>query len=339
MRSLVVFGFLMATLLSVLLYKSYQPQQNVLRPSISSCTCHDTCTMRDGSNKTAAHIPIQQQQQQQEQHAHRTVDVIIRTFGRDLAYHIMLLRTLERFGDYFRQIITIIPEHDLILFRDALAYFGPRFIIKTVSHQHGVWYDMAHTDQYSDAHYMYHLDSDMAIVRPLADIDFFPSINSTRSYILCIPFEHLPRELINGNSWSIEHTLGIKATLVCLGLQFYPREAYAWMRERIMHVHHMTVIEYLASLRGQGIDGYSPFGGLLGELHSSNVTVIEKSLTGGYYEQHDSRSYSGIPPVPWLNYIECMLRRPAQSSGGHVCTPWRTLQQQISARVPDNQST
>jgi hypothetical protein len=134
-------------------------------------------------------------------------------------HHIMLLRSLERFGGYFRHFITVVPQNDMEMFQEAMAYFGDRFIIKAVNHSYGVWYDIVYTDHYTDANYMFHLDSDMALPRTLVDTDFFPALNSTRSYQRCLPFGHpeLPQMMIDDNRFSVEYTIGVAYNEVCLG--------------------------------------------------------------------------------------------------------------------------
>lgn len=116
--------------------------------------------------------------------------------------------------------------------------------------------------------------------------------------------------------------LGIVSEPLLLGRQVYPRETYAWFRERVSLVHGKSLEAFLPEFGN--VDAFSPFGALLLNLHPESVAVLHFAAHNftdmSLYWQLDNKN---VLPEDSL-WAECIINAnvPEHPGGGviaHEC--------------------
>jgi Family of unknown function (DUF6492) len=186
-----------------------------------------------------------------------TVDVVVRSYYRDLQWLRYCLRSIDRFCSEFRRTVVVVPEscRERIQ-RSPLEQVEMVFCPNYPDDYLGQQVTKLYADTMTDADFILHIDSDCTFHRPVKPADFF---SDGRPELMITPVEafHV------GPPWQrqTERAVGfpVKYDYMRRHPHVYPRWLYEELRAHIRSVHGRELADYVLD---QGPLGFSEFNAL-----------------------------------------------------------------------------
>lgn len=260
------------------------------------------CLMSGGTRSCKAHV----QTKKAPGPGSHDVEVFVRTYRRDLLGGVLLyaLESIRRYrGDVIRGVSLCYPVRDEFLFRHLPRRFPDLAVrlnpVPTDDDGLPIFYDLVHTDRYTSAPYVMHLDGDMLLYHVLSSRELFDPERGV-PYLSALPWSRFDDRVREANKPSMDW-LGLDAAdYGLLGRLIYPRDAYSWMRKRIRKKHKGDNLATIIKARGH-MDNYSPFAALLLYLHNDSVSVVHGHLRSPYV-QLDGKHMDNVS----MNVAHCL---------------------------------
>eukprot|EP00906_Rhabdomonas_costata_P020247 RCo029427 len=240
------------------------------------------------------------------------VDVILRTYGGDVDCLGFALRSLDRFaGSLFRAVHIVAPRANLpflkYLERPRSRDLIPRYLHGVDEFTNGYnqqMYDKIHSDEFSDAEFIYHVDSDLVMTRAVHWSDLFSE--DLKPWLPLRRWENMGGSQV----WKskTDHMVNLTCPfgfMVRHGL-IYPRIVYRLLRERIRQVHGVSVREYFLARGGQIGSEFEALGLVAWSLCRDRVALWNMDETPWRSYVNQARSWDGLTGRQILFY-ECLL--------------------------------
>jgi hypothetical protein len=113
------------------------------------------------------------------------VDLVIRTYYKDLEWLEYCLRSIRRYATGFRSVIVVIPRASEGAYLRRRIVADHLVICQSFRDDYlGQQVTKLYSDEYTDADYIAHLDADTVFIRPVSPGDLF---YRGRPYILMTP--------------------------------------------------------------------------------------------------------------------------------------------------------
>lgn len=192
-----------------------------------------------------------------------TVDILIATCVKDMAYLEYCVRSIHKFCNGFNKLVLVVGADEESHFRK----FSEGAVIKTyqrpaepIKYQIAAQAQKCMADIYCEADFILHMDSDCVFTEPVKPEDYF-------LFLLMYPviptpimlYEHYSN--LPGNPWKAptERALGfpVDKELMRRHPQVNPRGVYPAMRSHIEKVHHMAFEQYVLSCKADFPWGFS----------------------------------------------------------------------------------
>jgi hypothetical protein len=183
-----------------------------------------------------------------------TVDIVVRSYYRDLQWLRYCLRSVEHFCSDFRRTLVVVPEScreriSRSQFNSVETVFCPDYADDYLGQQVTKLY----ADTITDADYILHIDSDCTFHKPVRPTDFF---SHGRPELMITPnaFFHVnppwQRETERALGFAVEYDYMRRHPHV------YPRWLYGELRDYIRAHHGRELADYILA---QGPMGFSEF--------------------------------------------------------------------------------
>jgi len=189
---------------------------------------------------------------------HPSVDVVVRTYVGDAHWLISCLRSIEHYGQIFRNVIVVFPNYEEHFFRSFLidhreSSFGFKLDIIAVSEQEVLpngyiqqTFSKLHTDLHSDADAFCFIDSDTILTRTIRWEDLYEGNQLLIRHVYWSEVDE------NHKTWKTksEPAIGIsgnRSFMSNMGL-LYPREAFHGVRQEVEKTQQKTLKEYYMSM-------------------------------------------------------------------------------------------
>lgn len=193
-----------------------------------------------------------------------THDIVCVTYGPDAVWTKYMLRSIRKWSRGFRQVHVIYPEKDDALFREIAQDFPDTKLHAVVEpaangHRHQMVLKCT-ADEFSDADFIHHIDSDCVLTGPFSPEDVFTDGRPDLIYTLYSSLQNVPWQGIT------ENTLGFACPWETMRrFPFvYPRWLYPALRSHIEARHGLPFAPwvYNAPLIGGAWHGFSEFNAL-----------------------------------------------------------------------------
>jgi hypothetical protein len=259
---------------------------------------------------------------------HPNVDVMIKTYIGDAHWLVSGLRSLELYGQIFRNVIIIFPNYEEHYFRSFLidhreSDLGFKLNLLLVSQQEFIpvgyiqqSYSKLHADTYSDADAFFIFDSDAILVRTITWEDIYDDNMLLVRYLYWNEVSEDHRKWKTGAESAIGIT-GNRTFMVMMG-QTYPREAFIGVRQEIentkkMSLHDVYVNEACPERKGTPHPVEFELHGLwlskYGDVKNIKFVHRDKEDTTHYVAAiNQAWSWGGYDPMKVINN-ECYLRK------------------------------
>ena len=186
-----------------------------------------------------------------------TVDIVVRSYYRDIQWLRYCLRSIDRFCNAFRQTLVVVPESCRErIHRSPLDRVETIFCPNYADDYLGQQVTKLYADTITDADYILHVDSDCTFrvpVRP--DV----LLSDGRPEVMITPVEAFQRT----PPWQAqtERALGfpVKYDYLRRQPQIYPRWLYGHLRAHVRAIHGRELTDYVLD---QGPLGFSEFNAL-----------------------------------------------------------------------------
>jgi hypothetical protein len=210
------------------------------------------------------------------------IDIVIRSYFRDFHWLRLSLASIHAFLRGYRQILLILPESSADRWKESLAPGGlPLQLVTCVDYADDylgqqvskLYADEFSADEFSDADYLVHVDSDCVFVRPtVVRQDLFREEKPIHIYR-----DKSLRPAVDGWRNSIPNVLGIytdREFMVTLPA-VYPRGIYADLRRSVMTRHNLELSELVLTRRPDRFSEFSVLGAYAFEYMQDCFTWIE----------------------------------------------------------------
>ena len=254
------------------------------------------------------------------------VDVLVKTYVGDAHWLIASLRSLEVYGQLFRNVIVVFPNYEEEYFRTFLidrreSPLGFNLNLVLISQQEVIpvgyvqqSYSKLHADEYSDADAFYIFDSDAILVRTVTWEDLYDNDK------LLVRYLYWNEASKDHQKWRerTEAAIGItgnRTYMVMMG-QIYPREAFVGVRKSIEELNNMSLRDfYLQEVcpKRRSLPHPVEFelhGLWLSKYGRKNIKFIHRNDDKTQYVQvvKQAWSWGGYDPMKVINN-ECHLRK------------------------------
>lgn len=242
-----------------------------------------------------------------------TTDVLMVTYDRDVQWFHWSTATLERNLSGYRQIIAIAPLQDKHLF-DPIAAQRPTLRMVYIPDWPGLGYYWQqwvkiNADQYTDANFVCHVDSDAFVKMPCAIEDFF--VKGRPGWMWAF-YEEVGDAVI----W--KHPTTRASGLQCDRemMQGFPfiihRSTYALARQTIQNVHNVSSEDYIRaagkSLPKPGFSEFNLMGRVAWEYQKESYHFLDRNREEWPKGVHCFRQFwSHAPIADCLSEIQKML--------------------------------
>ena len=205
------------------------------------------------------------------------IDVVIRSYFRDFHWLQLALASIHAFLRGYRQVLLIIPESSADRWKESLIPNGLPLRLVTcedyIDDYLGQQVSKLYADEFTDADYLVHLDSDCVFVRPtVVWQDLFREEKPIHIYR-----NRSIRPTIDGWRNSIPIVLGINTNrefMVTLPA-VYPRKIYVELRQFVMIRHGLKLSSLVLAQRPDQFSEFSVLGAYAFEYMQYYFTWIE----------------------------------------------------------------
>jgi hypothetical protein len=199
-----------------------------------------------------------------------TVDVFIVSCAKHFEWLKWCLRSTVRFAHGFRQVMIAIPEQDMTALNSWLGEFannqGVPIRIKMFRDWPGKGFlchewQITCTDQFTDADYFVHIDSDCLFVEPVTPEDYFIDGKPVLMHGSYDWLEHDVQANLRMWQQTVVDAIGgdVPQETMRRHPAVHPRETYALTRECIAKHTGRDPAEYVKSCREEFAQGYAEF--------------------------------------------------------------------------------
>ena len=187
------------------------------------------------------------------------VDILIRSYYKDLRWLRYSLESIERYAAGFRRIILVVPRSSL----ERLRHSGLDRKVETHMCEDfrddylGQQITKLYADSYSDADFICHVDSDCLFRRPTTPDDFFLG---DKPVVPMARYAAFP----DRQSWQ-----NLTERFLCRPVEYefmrrqpflYPRWLYGAVRQYALQVHLQSLSDYVISQPPRGFSEYNALG-------------------------------------------------------------------------------
>lgn len=205
------------------------------------------------------------------------IDIVIRSYFRDFHWLRLALASIHAFLRGYRQVLLILPESSADRWKESLAPKGLPLQLVTcgdyIDDYLGQQVSKLYADEFSDADYLVHVDSDCVFVRPtVVWQDLFREEKPIHIYR-----NRSIRPTIDGWRNSISNVLGLdtdREFMITLPA-VYPREIYAELRQFVMTRHDLKLSDLVLTRRPDQFSEFSVLGAYAFEYMQYCFTWIE----------------------------------------------------------------
>jgi hypothetical protein len=223
------------------------------------------------------------------------VDIVIRSYYRDLEWLRYCLRSIDRFCSGFHRVLVVVPEscRERIR-RSPLDGVEVAYCPNYPDDYLGQQVTKLYADTMSEADYILHVDSDCTFKLPVRPADFF--------------WEGRPQLMITPNEFfrinppwqrETERTLGFAVNFDYMRRHphIYPRWLYGELRAHVRAHHGRELADYVLAQPPQGFSEFNAMGALAHHRFSSEFSW-EKWLSSDYDEKfcRIHWSWGGLTP-------------------------------------------
>ncbi len=190
------------------------------------------------------------------------IDVVIRSYFRDFPWLQLALASIHAFLRGYRQVLLILPESSTDRWKESLIPNGLPLRLVTcedyIDDYLGQQVSKLYADEFTDADYLVHLDSDCVFVRPtVVWQDLFREEKPIHIYR-----NRSVRPTIDGWRNSIPNVLGIntKREFMVTLPTIYPRDIYGELRQFVLLHHGIKFSDLVLSQRPDQFSEFSVLG-------------------------------------------------------------------------------
>jgi hypothetical protein len=205
------------------------------------------------------------------------VDLFIRSYYKDLAWLSYCLRSVRKYGRGFRKVILVVPHSSAArLARSLLDHeVEPHFCEDFVDDYLGQQVTKLYADQYTDADYICHLDSDCLIRRAINPQELFVD---GKILIQMTPYLVLPQAI----GWQ-----RLSERFMCRHVEYdfmrrqpfiFPRWLYPAVRAYAEQVQRRSLYNYILSQPPRGFSEYNAMGAVAYYLYFDKFVWRERTL-------------------------------------------------------------
>lgn len=220
-----------------------------------------------------------------------TTDLFIKTWPGDHEWLKFCLRSIQRFATGFRRVIVVASN----------GHVPPTGTNETVFYVHEpangyLWQQVVkmHCDQFSDAEFFVHLDSDTILTRPTAPEDFI--VHARKPIWLYTPYTSIDSG--DGQTWKEPTAKIMMRPVPHEFMRRHPfcipawalREFRAWM----WRIHGMSMESYITSQPNREFSEYNALGAYLWFYHHDKVVWQNTDEKMGDVHVHQSYSWGGL---------------------------------------------
>ena len=204
-----------------------------------------------------------------------TCDIFIRSYYRDFDWLAYCLASIQKYCSGFRHTVLVVPAKSL----PRLLYRGLggdcTFVCKSYADDYlGQQVSKLTADQYSDAEYICHVDSDCLFHRPTTPSDL---CIDGKPRIVMKPYDRMPPT----SSWR-------NITTKCLGHDvsfdfmqqlplLFPRAVYAGLRSHVEAVHDTDIESYVIAQPYRGFSEFNALGAFAYHYRREAFTWVDSS--------------------------------------------------------------
>ena len=188
-----------------------------------------------------------------------SVDIFIRSYYKDLRWLGWCLKSIEKYAHGFRRTILVVPSSS----EQRLSWSGlGRKVTTHVCNDFrddylGQQVTKMYADQYSDADWVCHIDSDCLFRQRVTPEDL---ISDGKAVIFATPYKDLPDDV----GWKRLSELSMRREVEFDFMRrqpfVYPRWIYSELREYALRTHGVTLSEYILSRPRRGFSEYNAMG-------------------------------------------------------------------------------
>jgi hypothetical protein len=206
------------------------------------------------------------------------VDIFIRSYYKDLQWLGYCLRSIEKYTRGFRKTILVVPKSSAErLIRSGLDRCVQTHICEDFADDYlGQQVTKLHADQYSDADFICHVDSDCLFHRPVVPDEFFSE--DGKLVIPMTSYRSFPQEI----GWQ-----RISERFMCREVEYdfmrrqpfiFPRWIYEEIRDHAILLHNESLYDYVRSQPPRGFAEYNALGAFAYYFHRDEFIWNERHL-------------------------------------------------------------
>ena len=252
-----------------------------------------------------------------------SISVLIRTFADDLQFAVMAVSSARQFIPQALEYVVVVPTHDYNRTVKEMPSFVTVQEEVRVLHSDHIQQKLTklRADLYCKGDYIFHLDSDVVLFRPLLIRDLFilnkPIITFDRYANLKGQQEFHVTQWQNGTSFAVGENVELEFSRS--NDHLYPRQIYARARGFLEQRHNMSLTAFLDTREGRRLNRDS--NGTKKEAHPDTRLFSDFNYIGAFLYYHLPEvmawTYVGLdrPPAKSLPYAYTAIRPPIVCQG------------------------
>jgi hypothetical protein len=212
-------------------------------------------------------------------------DIFIRSYAGDFAWLEYCLKSIKKYGHGFDKVHIVVPSNDA----GSVPVQGTEVVHLTTDRTDGYMAQQLtklHADEFCQAEYVLHVDSDCIFFKDFSPLDFFLD---GKPIMLHEKFETIWNAITEQHlGWRDDHEYMRRLPII------YPRWMYLAFRQWMKKKHAMSVDDYVIRQNNRNFSEFNTFGQWAKRLYKDSFTWMEPKDVPKYCEQF--WSWGGITP-------------------------------------------
>ena len=214
-----------------------------------------------------------------------TTDIFIRSYAGDFAWLEYCLKSIKKYGNGFSKVHIVVPANDA----GNVPVLGSEVVHLTTDRTDGYMAQQLtklHADDFCEAEYVLHVDSDCVFFKDFSPLDFFlegkPIMLQEKVETIWNPIteKHL--------GWRDEYEYMRRLPII------YPKWIYGKFRAWMKRKHDLGIDDYVVRVNGREFSEFNTLGQWANRIHPEAFTWMEPNDVPKYCEQF--WSWGGITP-------------------------------------------
>lgn len=208
-----------------------------------------------------------------------TVDIVVRSYYRDLEWLDYCLRSITRFAIGFRSVIVAIPRGSLGAF-ERRSLMPDRLVVCADYRDDylGQQVTKLHADELTDADFIAHVDSDVVFTRATGPTDL---MDGRRPQVLMTPYSIHPRSGPWRIPWQAVTERFVERPVLHNFMQMmpltYPRWLYQELRDFAWKTHGCSLADYVLSQQARCFSEFNALGAFAHHFYPETMSWIDTS--------------------------------------------------------------